>query len=516
MAIIEEFEQTYNRDTAICWYTRPTFLFRLLNKALRQRNISVIFLFGFFLKDLHDQLNDEYLKYKQSRLDQPLLKVYRGQFISKYEIEKLNNIDCRIPFVINSFLSATADRDVSVLFLDSSNQEDEMACVLFEIEISFDKPCRPFADVTHLSHVPDEHEVLFSIGTLFELQDIRYDEHDRFWIAKLALHDRILLKDSTSVVETEREQLKGRLRDFVDLIFNSTFEEIDVIFEQFMRLFSSEKWIQAIRYHCLGEKDWFDNNNDRALENYQRAVGIWLDYSSDDELNCSIDIAELYERIAKCYRSMQKWTLVNDNFDLSIRFYCSVIARARTAPFRIAVIYHQCAFIYEEKSKISDRSIHSAMATECYEKELALLLEYTPFSNGNIRSCYMRLGALYKQDFNYYRAFQCYESALNILLQETEIISSSICHISQELVEICLKDKEPDMHLMIKYQLLSHEHLLIKHSPINQEWQRNIIAASQDKLADLYKASKQSAIAIEHQLSAAKLRDSTASSSKQS
>ncbi|CAF3024043.1 unnamed protein product [Rotaria sp. Silwood2] len=45
---IDEFEQTYTREEAVLWYTKDSFLYRLLNKALRTENIDIIYKFRFF------------------------------------------------------------------------------------------------------------------------------------------------------------------------------------------------------------------------------------------------------------------------------------------------------------------------------------------------------------------------------------------------------------------------------------------------------------------------------------
>ncbi len=52
---IIEFQQTYSSDACIRWHTSDTFLYRLLNKALRTQNINDIFKYRFYIKDLYQQ-----------------------------------------------------------------------------------------------------------------------------------------------------------------------------------------------------------------------------------------------------------------------------------------------------------------------------------------------------------------------------------------------------------------------------------------------------------------------------
>ena len=54
-AIIDQFEQNYCPCQSIWWYTRNTFLYRVLNDALRNHNIDVLFLFRFFIRDIAQQ-----------------------------------------------------------------------------------------------------------------------------------------------------------------------------------------------------------------------------------------------------------------------------------------------------------------------------------------------------------------------------------------------------------------------------------------------------------------------------
>ncbi|CAF1654751.1 unnamed protein product, partial [Didymodactylos carnosus] len=54
--IIREFEETYSADRALTWYTRECFLYHLLNKALRTLDIDLLYLLGFFIRDLREQL----------------------------------------------------------------------------------------------------------------------------------------------------------------------------------------------------------------------------------------------------------------------------------------------------------------------------------------------------------------------------------------------------------------------------------------------------------------------------
>lgn len=56
MRTIAEFDRNYEKYSPAWWYTRDSFLYRTINTALRAHDIDAITKFGFFIKELHNQL----------------------------------------------------------------------------------------------------------------------------------------------------------------------------------------------------------------------------------------------------------------------------------------------------------------------------------------------------------------------------------------------------------------------------------------------------------------------------
>ena len=66
---IDEFQENYDPSNAIYWYTRETFLYRMVNMALRTENIVVVWRLRFYIQDLYRQLqrlHDEQRKTRTS------------------------------------------------------------------------------------------------------------------------------------------------------------------------------------------------------------------------------------------------------------------------------------------------------------------------------------------------------------------------------------------------------------------------------------------------------------------
>ncbi|UJR11571.1 hypothetical protein I4U23_015751 [Adineta vaga] len=170
MRKIDQFELTYTADKAIEWYTRDSFVYRLVNKALRTEDVEILYLFRFFIIDLCSQLEDIW---KQSnKKNEEVLTLYRGQRMSIEEYNKLiHNIGNLIS--TNGFFSTTKDINVALKFLETHSEE--FKTILFEIKVPHNLQTIVFADIDLCSQIEGEKEVLFSLGSVFQIDNVIYD-----------------------------------------------------------------------------------------------------------------------------------------------------------------------------------------------------------------------------------------------------------------------------------------------------------------------------------------------------
>lgn len=158
LTILQEFELNYTSEKAVWWYTRPTFLYDLLNKALRQHNIELVFLFGFYIQDLYRQLNEEYERNKRENSTELVTHVFRGQIMTIAEMN--SNFQNGNTIEINSFFSTSRDRSVPLTFLPSlSSIPEGFVRVLLEIDFDARHITRAYADIKNLSALRYENEV---------------------------------------------------------------------------------------------------------------------------------------------------------------------------------------------------------------------------------------------------------------------------------------------------------------------------------------------------------------------
>ncbi|CAM2714076.1 unnamed protein product [Rotaria socialis] len=184
---ITEFEKTYKPSNALSWYATDSFLYRIVNKALRTQNIIYIFKCRFFIIDVYQQLKTFYSEFIKN-FKKNTFTVFRGQSMAADEFSKLQkNINGFIS--INSFFSTSLSSAVSLPYTGEGKRRPLFESVLFEIELKLDINTVPFADIAKESHMKSENEVLLCMGAIFRIESIdkRYDD---LWHVKLISVDR--------------------------------------------------------------------------------------------------------------------------------------------------------------------------------------------------------------------------------------------------------------------------------------------------------------------------------------
>ncbi|CAF1075369.1 unnamed protein product [Rotaria sordida] len=151
---LEKFRSTYMSDQAICWYTADSFMYRLLNKALRYpENFDNVFKFRYFIADLHRQLKTIHHNFSAKI-------VYRGQMISAQELNMFKE-NCGKCISVNTFLSTTFDEEVAKLYAGNGQQRPKLESVLFVIHINDTIPNnKPFASIKDYTKINCRYKYL--------------------------------------------------------------------------------------------------------------------------------------------------------------------------------------------------------------------------------------------------------------------------------------------------------------------------------------------------------------------
>ena len=186
LARIAQFEQDYHRHTPIWWYTYDCFLYGMLNRALFTIEVDRILKLGFFIHDLLEDIVKLNSKQPGSHQRQPFI-VYRGQGLPKAVFKKLRHTKGGL-ITFNNFLSTSKNEKVAIEFAHDALENPDLVGILFIMTINPMVSSAPFAFLDEVSHFKSENEVLFSMNTIFRIDETkRMDNNSRLWQVKLTL-----------------------------------------------------------------------------------------------------------------------------------------------------------------------------------------------------------------------------------------------------------------------------------------------------------------------------------------
>ena len=148
---INYFEETFSDKDVLEWYSKDSFLYRLLNKSFRTRNIQLGCKFRYLIILLHQKF--EQLS-KQQQQNQSFT-VYRGQILDKNTIDNLkSSIGNYIS--INTLMSTSRNENVALGFIHGTSNG-----VIFQINIenSISNVFKSFIDISEFSSIVKEEEI---------------------------------------------------------------------------------------------------------------------------------------------------------------------------------------------------------------------------------------------------------------------------------------------------------------------------------------------------------------------
>ncbi len=456
-------------------YTKDTFLYRMVNRVLRQKNIQFMFLFGFFLQDFYQQLKGEHKKFLRQQKKNSKITVYRGQIMSKTEIEKLKDSIGNV--VTSSFMSTTVDPAMSEIYLGTSMPDDELQSILFEIELNPAEKSFPYADISTISWFSSESETLLMPGLEFKItkDSIYYNAERKIWLAKLELVSDTIEKEDNRRLEGFGERRK--MRYYIELLMETltdfcgaTTSVIETVFNQLIELFPMEKWILAVKMSCLAMyKIDRGFNYTLALPNWDEALKYWLEFKDDDKLNANIAIGRIYYDIGSIFYFHIKHTgKARENFDLSINHCQIAIEKGLTISEEIK-IYEILHEIYGKKLLISVIETDNHTNKDEIKEIQSMIIKYLELQLESMLKCYnindRCISIAVEQLTNYYDEFDMYDEELNLSKKLLKLYQKDgakknterICELFEKIIAIYVTHKNDD-ETAVMYHSLLEEH----------------------------------------------------------
>jgi len=222
---LHEFELTYTSTDAVRWYTRESFVYKIVNRILRSFDLEKLRTIAFYIQDLRKQLNENRLITNK----QMNLTVYHGLAMTQTDLDRIRTIEFGSLLSVNSFLSTTRNRDTTMDLLKKKENSFSFKLhqVLLKINLAVDDSPVICADIKHISSFPDENEILFDIGTILSLENMIYDNENQLHILELSIatQENYRIKD-TLVQDTDVNNIQQNSHRFISIANECKYEPI--------------------------------------------------------------------------------------------------------------------------------------------------------------------------------------------------------------------------------------------------------------------------------------------------
>ncbi|CAF1006823.1 unnamed protein product [Rotaria sordida] len=372
---IEEFSQKYSKEQAVCWYTRDSFLYRILNNALRIQDIDILFKLGFFITDLYNQLKSLHSEQSKSLLLPSV--VYRGQFMTKDEFDDKIRKNIGGFLSVNSFFSTSANKQVALMFTgNSSSNRLNVESVLFEISIEIEKCRQPIADIRYMSYMKEEDEILFSMAAVFRIKSVQRLHSEDFWTVRLVMNG-----------EEDKELNK---------LANSIKNEI-------------------------GHSNTLNTFGGLLIKmgDFQNAEYYMLMLIKNSQFNDSTTKATYYSNLSWIYNEQM-------NFDKALLWGEKALQLRPSNRETLAGVYNNLGLSHLNKGNV-------LQALNYLHKTVDVYHEFLPSDHPKLVIPYMNLGALYEKQENHLSALEYFLKTVNIV-QNTlptnhPTVALAYCHV---------------------------------------------------------------------------------------
>jgi tetratricopeptide (TPR) repeat protein len=402
---INKFENEYQTGESIYWYTLDSFVYRLLNKALRTQNIDIIFKFRFFISGLYHQLNEQHHSYiKSLNTDSDHLTFYRGQRMTTNEFNKIkNSINSYI--ASNTFFSTTTNSNMAVDFSGNGfGRSRGIESVVFEIHIDIKLRIKPFSDISHLSHMK-ENEILFSMGTIFKISDVyQMTSTSDVWIVELNM--------STNEDERKIKELRNYLENEINE--ENPIQSLGSVLVSMGQYDKAEKYFHMILED--GHLNFLENElnfyNSMGLLEYKRGnYLLGLDYFHKAYLY--VTLTKNKKNLAITYLNLGTVYFALDEFDDAIEHFEEAIKLQS----ELSIVEDlQWAYAYSSLAMAWNRQANYEKAMGYFEKSLVLFLSKLPFNHPQLADIHNNIACLHCDLGEYSLAKKNYEKSLNIQL----------------------------------------------------------------------------------------------------
>jgi tetratricopeptide (TPR) repeat protein len=393
LLFLKDLKQNYSSHSPVWWYSQESFLYRMLNKALRTHQYDILYLLRVFIRDLHEQI---VAKQKEDNIDQKIL--YRGQGIGKEDFDQLHKNAGGL-LSISNFLSTSSNREIGLRFAHEALQNKKKVSVLMEIRVD-KKTVVPVANITDLSAYKREQEWLFSIGSVFRIGSLERLP-DGIWVVPLTLTD-----DHDEQLNALKEHFKKSMTDR-----NICLNFANLMYQLAAWRKSQYFYLMALETETVSQRRSTLFNNlalvKGELEQYDEALAYFnksLALKEKADSNSTSDKASTYNNIATLYYKQNK-------MDQAIKYFQKAIEacndQENDSEELVATLHANIATILDDQGKYEE-------ALEKCDESLKIRIKIFPAIHPSIASTYGTIANIMHHMKLHAKAIEYVHKALDI------------------------------------------------------------------------------------------------------
>ena len=395
-------EKNYHNRTPIWWYTCESFMYPMVNGALRLIDVDVTMRMGFFLNDLCRQIRKVHKETFTGQNTRTSFILYRGQGMSKEDFRSMTKKKGGL-MAFNGFLSASKRSEAPLDIARRALINPDLIGVLFQMTVDPSQTTTPFASIKDIGYLQGEDdEILFSMHAVCRVLHITpMDESNRLFQVNLILtsnNDKDL-RALTDRIRTESEHTKGWHRLAFILFKMGQIDRAQQVYETLLEQATKESDKGEIYYHLANAKHTLGEHRE-ALKFYERALLIRQQFLPPN-----------HSDLSKCYNNIGLLHDLLGGYSKALLYYEKALDIDKTLlppnHLDLAATYNSIGTVYKTLGDYPK-------ALSAHEKALEIQQHSLPPHHADLTKSYISHGMIYNHMGKYAEAITFYEKTLEI------------------------------------------------------------------------------------------------------
>ncbi|CAF4640431.1 unnamed protein product [Rotaria sp. Silwood1] len=308
-----------NFDNAIWWYScNEAPIFDQMNNILRLENFELLMCHRYYISDLCQMIERSYM---QNRISQKQI-VYRADKLSTtdFEIIKQSTTQKDARITINGFISTSRNEKISLEYAANKLKKKRGNDIVIMYEITIDPAisCSAYADIQSISFHPREEEVLFNMGSTFQIDSLG-DDPNNPEIKRIKLTARDF---NLTLLDEMKAKVKLASQATLSILLVRYLIELgeDRVCKRYLSQLIESKQLEndsnlVAVYNCLGTIHSRQALYGGSLEYYRKALNTQarLQFSNNNAL------AEIFNNIGQTHLGLNQLEEAKQNLEEGIR-----------------------------------------------------------------------------------------------------------------------------------------------------------------------------------------------------